>query len=174
MPKSVPSLHGGHGPGTIRADKVAREEARRLARAVLAFTTELETNRTHISDIVQDMAPGLMDLPGLGPVSSAVVLVAYSHHGRIHSEAAFAAIAGVNPIPASSGNTIRHRLNRQGDRQLNKALHTIARTRMQFDAATKEYVQRRTAEGKTLREIRRCLKRSIARELFRKLQTLMA
>lgn len=157
-----------------QADKVAREEARRLARAVLAFATELETNRTHISDIVQDMAPGLMDLPGLGPVSSAVVLVAYSHHGRIHSEAAFAAIAGVNPIPASSGNTIRHRLNRQGDRQLNKALHTIARTRMQFDAATKEYVQRRTAEGKTLREIRRCLKRSIARQLFRKLQTLMA
>ena len=153
---------------------VAREEARRLARAVLAFTAELETNRTHISDIVQDMAPGLMDLPGLGPVSSAVVLVAYSHPGRIHSEAAFAAIAGVNPIPASSGNTIRHRLNRQGDRQLNKALHTIARTRMQFDAATKEYVQRRTAEGKTLREIRRCLKRSIARQLFRKLQTLMA
>ncbi|KAA0973074.1 IS110 family transposase [Paeniglutamicibacter gangotriensis] len=161
-------------PRDSRADRVARDEARRLARAVIAFNTEMEANRTHLSDIVQDMAPGLMDLQGLGPVTSAVVLVAYSHHGRIRSEAAFAAIAGVNPIPASSGNTVRHRLNRNGDRQLNKALHTIARTRMQFDAETKQYVERRTAEGKTRKKIRRCLKRAIARQLFRKLQTLMA
>ena len=111
----------------------------------------MEANRTHLSDIVEDMAPGLMDLQGLGPVTSAVVLVAYSHHGRIRSEAAFAAIAGVKPIPASSGNTVRHWLNRNGDRQLNKALHTIARTRMQFDAETKQYVERRTVEGKTRR-----------------------
>lgn len=146
-----------------RADQVAREEARRLARAVIVFNTEMEANRTQLSDIVEDMAPGLMDLQGLGPVTSPVVLVAYSHHGRIRSEAAFAAIAGVNPIPASSGSTVRHRLNRNGDRQLNKALHTIARTRMQFDAEMKQYVERRTAEGKTRKEIRRCLKRAIAR-----------
>lgn len=157
-----------------RADRVARAEARRLARAVVAFTAEMEANRADLSDIVEDLAPGLMDLQGLGPVTSAVVLVAYSHHGRVRSEAPFAAIAGVNPIPASSGNTVRHRLNRNGDRQLNKALHTIARTRMQFDAETKQYVERRTAEGKTRKEIRRCLKRAIARQLFRKLQTLMA
>lgn len=157
-----------------RSDRVAREEARRLARAVLALTTDLEANREQLSDIVQDMAPGLMGLPGLGPVSSAIVLAAYSHHGRIRSEAAFAALAGVSPIQASSGNTVRHRLNRHGDRQLNQALHTIARTRMQFDPATKEYVARRTAEGKSRREIRRCLKRFIARQLFRKLQTVMA
>jgi transposase len=79
-----------------RADRVARDEARRLARAVMAFTTELETNRAALSEIVHDMAPGLMDLQGLGPVTSAIVLVAYSHHGRIRSQAAFAAIAGVN------------------------------------------------------------------------------
>lgn len=90
------------------------------------------------------------------------------------SEAAIAAIAGVNPIPISSGNSVRHRLNRNGDRQLNKALHTIARTRMQFDATTKDYVVRRTAEGKSIKEIRRCLKRAIARQLFRRIQNLMA
>ena len=145
-----------------------------MARAVIAFDTAMEANRTQLSDIVQDMAPGLMDLQGLGPVTSAIVLVAYSHHGRIRSESAFAAIAGVNPIPASSGNTVRHRLNRNGDRQLNKALHAIAQTRMLFDAETKQYVERRTAEGKTRKEIRRCLKRAIVRQLFRKLQTLMA
>lgn len=145
-----------------------------MARAVIAFDTAMEANRTQLSDIVQDMAPGLMDLQGLGPVTSAIVLVAYSHHGRIRSESAFAAIAGVNPIPASSGNTVRPRLNRNGDRQLNKALHAIAQTRMLFDAETKQYVERRTAEGKTRKEIRRCLKRAIARQLFRKLQTLMA
>lgn len=156
-----------------RPERVAREEARRLARAVLGLTAELVTNREHLSDIVQEMAPGLMDLPGLGPVSSAIVLAAYSHHGRIRSEAAFAALAGVNPIQASSGNTVRHRLNRHGDRQLNQALHTIARTRMQCDPSTKDYVARRTVEGKSRREIRRCLKRFIARQLFRKLQTLM-
>ena len=145
-----------------------------MARAVIAFDTAMEADRTQLSDIVQDMAPGLMDLQGLGPVTSAIVLVAYSHHGRIRSESAFAAIAGVNPIPASSGNTVRHRLNRNGDRQLNKALHAIAQTRMLFDAETKQYVERRTAEGKTRKEIRRCLKRAIVRQLFRKLQTLMA
>jgi transposase len=157
-----------------RAERITREEARRLARAVVALTAELETNRDDLSEIVEEMAPGLMDLPGVGPVSSAIVLTAYSHPGRIRSEAAFAALAGVSPIQASSGNTVRHRLNRHGDRQLNQALHTIARTRMQFDPTTKEYVARRTAEGKSRREIRRCLKRFIARQLFRKLQTLMA
>lgn len=87
----------------------------------------------------------------LGAVTSAVVLVAHSRHGRIRSETAFAAIAGVKPIQASSGNTVRHWLNRNGDRQLNKALHTIARTRMPFDATTKDYVARRTMEGKAPR-----------------------
>ena len=101
------------------------------------------------------------------------MLVSYSHHGRVRSEAAFAALAGVNPIPASSGNKTRHRLNRHGDRQLNRALHTIARTRMMFDPATKEYVERRTVEGKSIKEVRRCLKRFIAHQLFRKLQTLL-
>lgn len=152
---------------------IARAEAKRLATAITDFQTLLAHNREQLIEVVTMMAPGLMDLPGLGPVTAAQVLLCYSHHGRVRSEAAFAALAGVSPVPASSGNTVRHRLNRSGDRQLNRALHTIARTRMMFDPATKDYVARRTAEGKSLSEIRRCLKRFIARQLFRKLQTLL-
>jgi transposase len=152
---------------------VARAEARRLARAVTATTTELEANRAALARIVETMAPGLLDVPGVGPVTAAILLVAYSHHGRVRSEAAFAALAGVSPIPVSSGNTVRHRLNRHGDRQLNQALDTIARSRMAFDPATADYVDRRTREGKSRREIRRCLKRVIARQLYRKIRALM-
>ena len=101
------------------------------------------------------------------------ILVAYSHHGRFHSEAAFAALAGVAPLQASSGNTTRHRLNRHGDRLLNEALDVIARTRMRFDKDTKLYVAKRTAEGMSFKEIKRVLKRYIARNIFRQLQILM-
>ena len=153
--------------------RIARAEAKRLATAIKDFQTLSAQNRQQLIEVVTTMAPGLMDLPGLGPVTAGQVLLCYSHHGRVRSEAAFAALAGVNPIPASSGHTVRHRLNRSGDRQLNRALHTIARTRMMFDPETKDYVALRTAEGKSLREIRRCLKRFIARQLFRKLQTLL-
>ncbi|MFR9773768.1 transposase, partial [Nocardia sp. SC052] len=93
----------------------------------------------------------------------------WSHHGRIRSEAAFACLAGVNPIPASSGNTVRHRLNRGGDRRLNRALHMATITRMIHDPTTREYVERRRAEGRTTKEIRRCLKRYLARQIYRHL-----
>ena len=82
-------------------------------------------------------------------------------------------MAGVSPIPASSGNTSRHRLNRHGDRQLNRAIHIIARSRMMTDATTKAYIERRTNEGKTRREIHRRLKRFIARSIYRSLTTLI-
>jgi transposase len=153
--------------------KIARAEAKRLAAAILQFHAELEANHQQLQEVVGLMAAGLLDLFGVGPVSAAQILVSYSHHGRVRSEAAFAALAGVNPIPASSGNKTRHRLNRYGDRQLNKAIHTIARSRMAHDPATIAYVERRTAEGKTLRDIRRCIKRFIVRQLFRKLPALL-
>ena len=102
---------------------------------------------------------------------AATVLCAWSHPGRIHSEAAFAMLAGVAPIPANSGQvTNRYRLNRYGDRQLNRALHTIVLSRIRYDQATRDYVARRTSEGKTTREIKRCLKRYIARDLYRLLE----
>lgn len=89
-----------------------------------------------------------------------------------HAHAAFASLAGVNPLPASSGNTTRHRLNRGGDRRLNKALHFIAITRMSRDPGTKAYLDKRLAEGRTRREIRRCIKRYLARHLYRTLNAL--
>jgi hypothetical protein len=96
-------------------------------------------------------------------------MAAWSHDGRLHSEAAFASLGGVSPIPASSGNTVRHRLNRGGDRRLNKALHMAVVVRMTHDAETRAYVERRVAEGRTKREIRRILKRYLARQIHRAL-----
>ena len=93
--------------------------------------------------------------------------------GRCRNDAAFASLSGTCPIPASSGDTVRHRLNRGGDRALNRAIHTIATVRMRDCPTTKAYIARRTAEGKTIREIKRCLKRYIARQLYRTLTATM-
>lgn len=153
---------------------LARNEARRLAREILTSTASLKENKALLSELVQQLAPGLQNEAGLGPVTAALVLAAYSHHGKVRSEAAFAALAGACPIPASSGNTTRHRLNRNGDRQLNRALDVIARTRLTFDPRTRAYAERRTPEGMSRREIQRCLKRYVARRLYRRLQTIMA
>ena len=120
---------------------------------------------------VQEMTPRLMDAPGIGPVTGAVFITAYSHPGRVRSEAAFAAFAGAAPIPASSGNTVRYCLSRHGDRQLNSALEIVARARLAFDPTTRAYDQRRLAGGKTSREIRRLLKRYIARQIYRQLNS---
>ena len=108
---------------------------------------------------------------GVGAVIAATVLIAWSHAGRVRSEAAFASLAGTCPIPASSGNTLRHRLNRGGDRRLNRALTTIAIVRMRMDPQTRAYVERRRTEGRTTKEIMRSLKRYITRQLFRTLTT---
>ena len=153
---------------------IARREARRLATTVLEQTQLLLDNHHQLQDIAEELAPGFQDQPGIGPVTAAIIICAYSHRGRIRSEAAFAALGGVAPLPASSGNTIRHRLSRSGDRQLNRAFDIIVRTRMSFDPNTRAYVTRRTAEGMTNREIRRCLKRYACRSAFRHLQTCMA
>jgi transposase len=156
-----------------RAQAVRHGELRRLAIAVREGGRALKANRTQLQGIVDDLAPGLTDRRGVGPVSAAQVIVSFSHPGRCRSDAAFAALAGTSPLQASSGRTVRHRLNRGGDRALNRAVHTIALTRMRCCERTRAYVARRTAQGKTLREIRRCLKRYITRELYRALTTTM-
>ena len=116
------------------------------------------------------MAPGLVAAEyGLGALTAAQILLSWSHAGRIRTEAAFAMLSGTAPVPVSSGRTDRHRLNRLGDRQLNRALHIIAVSRMRSHPPTLAYVQRRRAEGKTDREIRRCIKRYLARHLYRTL-----
>jgi transposase len=146
---------------------VARAEAVRLANRFLELRVELAGNESQLAQIVAAHAPVLLDLCGLGPFNAAIVLSVWSHPGRIHNEAALARIGGVAPIEVSSGNRNEHRLNRGGDRQLNRALHSIARTRMRYDPATIAYVERRTGEGLSKARIRRCLKRYIARQLFR-------
>ncbi|MCF7553725.1 IS110 family transposase [Pseudonocardia sp. WMMC193] len=98
------------------------------------------------------------------------MFAAWSHPGRCRDDGAFAMLAGAAPIPASSGKTVRYRLNRSGDRQLNRALHTIVVSRLRYDPDTRAYAQRRRAEGKTDPEIRRCLKRYISRQLYRQLE----
>ena len=148
---------------TVRA---MRCTAQRI-QALKAEADELEQEITHL---VAHIQPPLMDLPGVGPISAAQILISWSHPGRLRSEAAFATLAGAAPIPASSGLTNRHRLNRGGDRQLNRALHTIVLTRSRTDPQTRAYITRRLSEGKTLRETKRSLKRIIARKLFRLLQ----
>lgn len=154
------------------AKAIARAEAIRLATRIRDLDTTITTNLARMKELVEiSQGAPLLDETGYGPVTVATCLTAWSHQGRLTSEAAFAALAGVNPIPASSGNTVRHRLNRGGDRRLNKALHTIALTRMVHDPTTREYVERRRHEGRTTREIRRCLKRYIARHIYRTLNT---
>ena len=151
--------------GASREQAVRHGEIRRLALALRQAARALKANRTELAAIVNDLVPGLTTRPGLGPVSAAQAIVSFSHPGRCRNDAAFAKLAGTSPIEASSGQTTRHRLNRGGDRALNKAIHTIAKTRMRSDPNTQAYLAHRCAEGKSDREIRRCLKRYITRQL---------
>jgi transposase len=148
---------------TVRALKSTAQRIQALAGEAAELRAELER-------LVAAVAPWLLELPGVGPISAAQVLVSWSHAGRLRSEGAFAAVAGVNPIPASSGQVTRHRLNRSGDRQLNRALHTIVLARLRDDPTTRAYAVRRRGEGKSVRDIRRCLKRAVARQLFKLLE----
>jgi transposase len=140
---------------------------RSLARRIEAATAEADELEREIGQHVRAVVPELLDEPGVGPIVAAQLIVSWSHKDRVRSEAAFARLAGVAPLPASSGQTIRHRLSRGGDRQLNRALHTVVLHRRQHDPATRDYIARRVAEGKTSREATRVLKRYLARHLFR-------
>jgi transposase len=144
---------------------------RTLARRIQAATTEAEGLESEILAHVRALAPPLLDEPGVGPIVAAQIIVAWSHPGRVRSEAAFARLAGAAPIPASSGQTNRHRLSRGGDRQLNRALHTVILHRRLHDPETKSYIAQRIAEGKSRRDATRLLKRYLARHLYRLLQS---
>ncbi|WP_340541101.1 IS110 family transposase [Nocardioides sp. GXZ039] len=152
----------------------ARAEAIRLAARILTLDTETNNNEKALLDIVKATAPTLLDLIGVGPVNAAIILTAWSHPGRVRNEASFAKLGGVSPLEISSGQRHEHRLNRTGDRQLNRALHSIANTRMRYDPRTRNYLERRSTQKLTKPRIRRCLKRYIAREIYRHLATTMA
>ncbi|MFB7829740.1 transposase [Streptomyces hydrogenans] len=143
---------------------------RSTAQRIQALQAEAKDLEGEILGLVRQLAPKLLDLLGVGPITAAQVLVSWSHPGRFRSEEAFASFAGVAPIPASSGLANRHRLNHSGDRQLNRALHTITLIRMRLAPATKTYMARHVAEGKTSRDAQRCLKRAICRQLFKLLE----
>lgn len=152
------------------ATTIAAAEAARLATRILQLHDALAANKHDILTIVRRAAPDLLTEPGIGPVSAATIYTAWSHPGRIRSEAAFARIAGTAPKPVSSGNHQRHRLDRSGDRRLNAALHRIAITRARTHPETRAYITRRRQQGRTDRDIRRSLKRYIARHTYRLLE----
>jgi transposase len=160
-------------PHAGRLATIQHQMLARLGQRIGDLDTQARQLEAEITAIVEDLAPGLVGRePGLGYLSAAQILLSWSHRGRVRSEAAFAALAGVAPIPASSGRTVRHRLNRGGDRQLNRALHTVIITRTRHHQPTRDYITRRQADGRTPKEIRRCLKRYLARHLYRELNRL--
>jgi len=148
--------------------RTARNDAIRTAKLIVSLSVEIADNYKEIAALVQtSLARVLLSEPGIGPITAAVSFCAWSYKGRLRNEDAFKSLAGVSPIPASSGNTTRYRLNRGGDRRLNSALYTATIVREHRDEETRAYILRRTAEGKTRKEIRRCLKTYLARKIFR-------
>jgi transposase len=140
---------------------------RLLANRILELTAEVEDLKRCIADAVTAHVPALLELPGVGPDSAAALLIAAGDNPeRLTSEASYAALCGVSPVEASSGKTQRLRLNRGGDRQANAALYRITLSRLRWDTRTREYLARRLTHGKTRREIIRCLKRYISRQIY--------
>jgi len=140
---------------------------RLLAKRWLMLVAELKELDATLEQLTTQFAPHLREQFGVGPQTAATLIaVAGDNSERLPSEAALAALCGVNPLPASSGKTIRHRLNRGGDRQANNALWTIAMVRMRSEPRTRAYVERRTSEGMSNKEIHRCIKRYLIRELY--------
>jgi len=144
---------------------------RALARRALSLYQEAKSYQASMRTIVEEWHPELLAQSGVGTIVAATVLCAWSHPGRFRSEASFAMLAGSAPLDASSGLSTHHRLSRCGDRQLNRALHVVVITRWTKDKATIAYCQKRRADGKSDREIKRCLKRYVARSLFRLLES---
>jgi transposase len=166
-------LRPGRADGTDAADPAtvtttaAKITLRSLARRHQHLTTEISSLDDVLAPLVTAINPGLLTVNGVGIDTAGQLLVtAGENHHRITSEAAFAMLCGVAPIPASSGKTVRYRLNRGGDRQANAALYRVTLSRLRWDPRTRAYMQRRTTDGLTKKEIIRCLKRYIARELY--------
>lgn len=146
---------------------MTRLALRELAQRVQYLDGQLDRCAQRIARIVSSLAPKLLELKGIGPdVASTILITVGDNPDRMHHEKSFASLCGTSPLPASSGKTTRHRLNRGGDRQANAALWRVAIVCMGTDQRTRDYVARRIAEGKNKTEIIRCLKRYIAREVF--------
>ena len=146
--------------------RIARDELRRLRE----LTHAIKALEGEITELVAQLTPQLLSEPGFGPLTAAKLVGEIAGAQRFSSEAKLARAAGIAPIPVSSGNTNRHRLDRGGNRQINTAIHRVAVTRARCHPETKAYLQRKRAEGKTNREAIRCLKRHLARRIWHLLQ----
>ena len=155
-------------PGqVIDPTAVTKTALRSLASRCLALEAEARELEIQLDQLTSEAAPALCSCFGVGSDSAAALLIAAGDNpGRLRSDSSFSMLCGSSPIPASSGQTKRHRLNRGGDRQANAALHRIVMTRLRWQEPTKTYMQRRLAEGKSKPDIIRCLKRYVAREIF--------
>lgn len=153
----------------IHAVKLA---LRTLAARIASLNTEIKELECSLTTLVHSVAPTLLSRIGIGTVHAAQLLVTAGENvERFHSEAAFARLCGVAPVPVSSGKSHRMRLHRGGDRKANRALHMIAVVRLRYDTRTIDYMQRRLAEGLSKKDVLRCLKRFIAREVFNDLKS---
>ena len=158
-------------PSSAIHEQATRAAMRALAQRVQLLDAEIDVHDRALQGLIDLAAPQLLAERGVGYITAAEFYVAWSHPGRCHSEAAFARLGGTSPVPATSGqNQTRHRLNRGGDRQLNRALYLVAVTKQRCDPATRAYIARRVAEGKTEREAIRCIKRFLARRVWRLLE----
>ncbi len=162
-------------PGATPSDVAAATKLAlcSVARRYQRLSEEIGELDQQLNRLVREVAPELVAVEGIGTDTAASLLIAAGDNPkRLRDEAAFAHLCGAAPIPASSGKTVRHRLNRHGNRDANRALYVIAVCRMSRDERTRAYVAKRTAEGKSKKEIIRCLKRYIAREVYRVLASL--
>lgn len=167
----VSRFRPGENPSEVEA--ATKFALRSVARRYQRLSEEISELDEQLDRLVAEAAPELLAVEGVSTDTAASLLIATGDNPeRIKNEAAFAHLCGVAPIPASSGKTVRYRLNRHGDRDANRALYVIALCRMSHDKRTRSYVARRTKEGKTKKEIIRCLKRYIAREVYRILASL--
>ena len=156
----------GSDPITYRTNLVIRN----LARRIKSLNVEMRTIDQTLCSLIEETAPTLLELYGVGIDTAAILLVtAGDNPDRLHSERSWAHLCGVTPLPASSGKVTRHRLNRGGDRQANAALYRIVLTRMSSDEETRRYVTRRRDKGLNTAEIMRCLKRYVARQTYKHL-----
>ena len=157
-------------PGTVAPGEInaaVKTALRSTARRIQFLDQQIKALEAHLKVLIDATATGLVTTFGVGYETAAQLLITVGDNPhRIADEAAFASLCGVAPIPASSGKTNRHRLNRGGNRQANRALHIIVMARLKHDQRTRDYRDRRLAEGKTKRDIIRCLKRAVAREMF--------
>jgi transposase len=156
-------------PGALDSTLAAQKFAlRSLAVRCQHLEAEITELARKLDELVARTAPELVAQFGIGTDSAAVLLIAAGDNPeRLHSDAAFSSLCGASPVEASSGKIVRHRLNRGGNREANAALHRIVLVRLRWHQPTIDYVERRTSEGKSKREIMRCLKRYVAREVYR-------